>query len=516
MAALIDTSQRAGRAGHAFACVLAVLAVVAAGFWPTGAAMVAVWNGSNTYSHGFFIVPAFVWLVWQRRETLARLPLRPTWWALPAVVLVGLAWLLGEWMALALPSQAAMVALVPAAIAGLLGAAWVRALAFPLAFLFFAVPFGDSLVPLLMDWTADFTVAALRLSGVPVYRDGLHFDIPSGKWSVVDSCSGIRYVFACLALSSLYAWTIYRGNTRRLAFIGLALVVAIVANWLRAYAIVMLGHLSDNRIAAGADHLVYGGVFFAFVMTVVFALGAAWQEPAATPQRTAARNAAQARGDVPAASPWPTPAALATLAALLIWPVSTALSSDPGPATSIAAAVDIAPRGGWVRVERPVASWQPVLNQPAAVASASFARDDELVGLHIGLFGRSTAASKLTSAANRLLEADGVNPHWKLLQQGTAEALWGGQAVELNTGSLLGSEMRLHAWQGYWVDDEVTADPLRAAALQLAARLRGRPELSAWITVYTRDGAVPGGAARLLQDFLTDNAASIDAALAAR
>ena len=40
---------------------------------------------------------------------------------------------------------------------------------FPLGFLFFAVPFGDFLLPVLMQWTADFTVLALRATGIPVY-----------------------------------------------------------------------------------------------------------------------------------------------------------------------------------------------------------------------------------------------------------------------------------------------------------------------------------------------------------
>lgn len=187
MTAVIGWVNRMGLPERSFAGVMAVLVGVAAVFWSTGASMVAVWNGSGTYSHGFFVVPAFVWLVWGRRMRLAQLPIRPSWWALPVVALVGPVWLVGQWMALAMPSQFAMVAMVPAAIAGVFGLAWLRALLFPLAFLFFAVPFGESLVPVLMDWTADFTVAALKLTGVPVYRDGLYFDIPSGKWSVVDS-----------------------------------------------------------------------------------------------------------------------------------------------------------------------------------------------------------------------------------------------------------------------------------------------------------------------------------------
>jgi len=38
--------------------------------------------------------------------------------------------------------------------------------------------------------------------------------------------------------------------------------VPIIANWLRAYMIVMIGHLSGNKLAVGVDHLIYGWLFF--------------------------------------------------------------------------------------------------------------------------------------------------------------------------------------------------------------------------------------------------------------
>ncbi|MFO1220716.1 MAG: exosortase A [Burkholderiaceae bacterium] len=512
---MVTGVRQMGLPERAFAGVALVVAVLAAVFWSTSASMVAVWKGSGTYSHGFVIVPAFLWLVWRRRHLLARLPIRPAWWALPATAMLGLLWLTGQWMALAQPSQFALVAMVPAVVAGTLGAAWVRALSFPLVFLFFAVPFGESLVPVLMDWTADFTVAALQMSGVPVYRDGLHFDIPSGRWSVVDSCSGIRYLFATLAVSSLYSWTIYRRTTRRLLFIAVALLVAIVANWVRAYGIVMLGHLSDNRIATGADHLIYGGVFFGVVMALIFALGAVWHED--PPPQAVDREASFAGSSGTAAgragrSVRDGVVAVATWAMMLVWPALSLDTGRHGEPQAIAAP-PIRPTGGWVTLEQPLASWRPVLRNPAAVSSGSFAKGDRTVGIHVGLFGRSTPESKLTTAMNRLLEPDGLDPNWKLAQQGSVHTQWSGQALDARTGVLVGSEARLLAWQWYWVDGSVTADPLRASALQLLARLRGRNEVSAWITVYARELGDPGGASETLRQFLADASTAIDAAL---
>ena len=86
--------------------------------------------------------------------------------------------------------------------AALLGTEVARRIAFPLGFLFFAVPFGDFLTPWLVDRTADFTVVALRATGIPVFREGTEFVIPTGSWSVVQACSGIRYLMASVMVVS--------------------------------------------------------------------------------------------------------------------------------------------------------------------------------------------------------------------------------------------------------------------------------------------------------------------------
>ena len=135
-----------------------------------------------------------------------------------------------------------------------------------------------------MHYTAEFTVWALRLSGVPVYQEGLFFIVPNGSWSVVEACSGIRYLIASLVVGALYAYLNYTSLKRRLLFMLVALAMPIVANWVRAYIIVMLGYLSDNRIAAGVDHLIYGWVFFGVVIFLMFWVGSRWQEEPAPVQ----------------------------------------------------------------------------------------------------------------------------------------------------------------------------------------------------------------------------------------
>jgi hypothetical protein len=102
--------------------------------------------------------------------------------------------------------QYAVVIMIPLLVWAILGSEVVRALSFPLFFLLLAVPFGEFLLPALIEHTADFTVFALKLTGIPVYREGAYLTIPTGNWSVVEACSGLRYIIASLTAGLLYAY----------------------------------------------------------------------------------------------------------------------------------------------------------------------------------------------------------------------------------------------------------------------------------------------------------------------
>ena len=131
-------------------------------------------------------------------------------------------------------------------------------MAFPLAFLVFAVPFGRALVPALMQVTADITVTALKWTGVPVFRQGMLLSIPGGDFEVARACSGLNYLMTGVVLGTLYAYLTYTDWRKRVAFVAVTVAVLIVANGIRAYLTVAIAHWSDMRYGTGYDHIVFG------------------------------------------------------------------------------------------------------------------------------------------------------------------------------------------------------------------------------------------------------------------
>jgi exosortase A len=491
-------------AGIAFAAILVL-------HWRTVADMAAIWTRSETFTHGYLVLPISLWLVWRERAALAALAPRPWLPALLAVAGSGFLWLLADLASAGSPAQFAVVLMLQAAIVAILGRQVARAMLFPLAFLFFAVPAGEFLVPKLMDATADVTVLALQATGVPVYREGNHFAIPSGHWSVVAACSGIRYLIASMMAGSLFAWLMYRTAWKRVAFFAVSIAVPIVANWLRAYLIVMIGHLSGNKYAAGVDHLIYGWIFFGIVIAIMFWIGSWWREddvpaeragPAAPP--TAAASPARP------ATPRFAAAALATIFAAGLWlPLghwidAAASTAPPGP-------LAVAPANGWRAAEDRARDWKPDFQGMRTEYQGRFAKDGREVGLYLAYYSHQVQDHELVNSQNALVSAK--DPGWIEVARGSAALEWGGERVDARRADLRGAAGRLRVAHFYWIGGRLTSSDPLAKLLLAFQRLAFRDDDSAAIVLYTPGDDSGRAAEETLERFAREMGGAVDRAL---
>ncbi len=275
---IIPSLERAWR--HALIRLVLVGVVVGLGFPDTWTDMARVWLASETFGHGAAVLPISVWLLWKSRAVwMSRCP-EASWLGLPIVMLGAMAWLAAELAGVSVVAQYAALSILVGLIITCVGPALARQIRFPLVFLFFMVPAGEWLNGPLMEGTASATIAAVSAFGIPVFRDGMFFSLPTGQWSVVEACSGLRYVLVSAMLGVLFAYLNFRSLSRQIVFIAAALTLAVVANWMRAALIVAIGHLSDMRWGTGEDHVWYGWAFFGVVMFGLFWMGARWREEA--------------------------------------------------------------------------------------------------------------------------------------------------------------------------------------------------------------------------------------------
>ncbi|MGX9772628.1 exosortase A [Janthinobacterium aestuarii] len=492
-AAVLPQHRRQAALAALLLSLAAVVLLYHATFW----SMAELWARSQTFAHGFLIVPISCWLAWRQRTRLAALAPRPSRQGLLLLGALGLAWLLADAANVPVVEQYAATAMLPACVLAILGWPAVRLLAFPLAYLFLAVPFGEVFIEPLIDFTAAFTVTALQWSGVPVFRDGSNFSLPTGNWSVVEACSGLRYLIAALALGALFAHVNCHSTRRRVAVMAAALLVPILANGVRAYLIVMLGHLSDMRLAVGVDHLIYGWLFFGLVALLLFWLAARWRE---LPPPRGVPSARSVRLSTGAASPRAVVrAGVACLLLAALWPALALASQRDDGATLPAMVLTLPDPPAWHRLHDAVPDWQvPYAGTPARFA-ATYARQDgdAPVGLQLHWYARQARDAELLTH-----QALPYGARWMPLAQRMRHVKLASGALAVRESVLAHGGERLLVWRVYRQGGIVTARPMLVKLLLAQAKLLGRRQDGADIIVFAAyDELAPPPRARL-QAFL--------------
>lgn len=489
--ASLSGSQAKGVARHVHrraalwcAVLLGVLVVATHG---TLAVLISTWWSTTTYNHGFLILPISVYLIWLRRHEVASfIPEQEAFGLVPLAAGAAL-WFVSMVAEVATFQEIAVVGMVLAVVLFCFGWAITSRLAFPLLFLFFMVPIGDFLIPQLQEITGDFAVRLLRFAGVPVYQEGNLIQIPGGMFLVAEACAGLRFLIANVVIATLFSYFAYAKWWKRCLFMAIALVVPVLANGMRAFGIIYLAYLTDNRVAAGADHIIYGWGFFSLVMLILLAIGSAFAD------RMAMRSLRDLslRWAGPGSSrlrPWRHTLAAVATAIVLAGPAYASVvmrAPDIGPnARSSLPSVNLA----WTRESSPIPEWQPVFPRADWMLHDVYRQGADAVDVFVAYYDYQRQGAEVVYFANSMAD----EKTWWRSDAGTVAVHQGSSLVTARLDDVASlAHHRIVIWW-YWVNGEITDSAIRAKLLQLAARLFGGNQAAAAVGVsvrYERDSA---------------------------
>jgi exosortase len=156
------------------------------------------------------------------------------------------------------------------------GSKFLRAMAFPLAFLLFAIPIPvvvyNSIVFPLQFIASRFAVRSLEIINLfPVMREGNVLVLPQMRLEVVEACSGIRSLMSLLALAAGYGYLVERSIPVRCFMIIAMVPLAIISNGTRVMITAIMANYLGPKAAEGFMHEFSGWVIFV-VATVLFLL----------------------------------------------------------------------------------------------------------------------------------------------------------------------------------------------------------------------------------------------------
>src|SRR5205823_11725499 len=276
-----------------FALSVLLLAALWFGLWRQ---LSGEWSVNEQYNFGWF-VPFFAvylfWLRWQDRPAEAA----PSERRNTVVALLGIPALLlllpvrlfeianPEWRPLAWIHAAAVVTLTLLLIWCAGGPAWLRHFAFPVAFIFVAVPWVTAVeVPViqgLMRAVARVAAETAMLLGIPAQVEGNLIRVSNGLVGVNEACSGIRSLQTSLMIGLLFGELKRLSVLRRVALVGGAVAVALVANFLRAVFLVAVAATKNiSEISRWHDLAGYTIVGLVFVGTMGLAYLLGGKKPA--------------------------------------------------------------------------------------------------------------------------------------------------------------------------------------------------------------------------------------------
>ncbi len=228
-----------------------------------------------------YIVPIFsAYVVWNDRKTLREAVGEPSWLGFLAILpclLVGFLGARGAQVRMEIVAFAGLLLSVPWALFGTRVAA---RLVFPAGFLLFCVPlttFFDVFTVHLRLFATSVAYEILHGFGLDVVRRGSMLAAAGGSFSldVAAPCSGLRSIFALMALTAAYAYFTQKTWLKRAILFATAVPLAVLGNVVRILTICLVATAASREFALGFYHDYSGYLVFFVAIAAMVGIGEA-------------------------------------------------------------------------------------------------------------------------------------------------------------------------------------------------------------------------------------------------
>jgi exosortase len=245
-------------------------------YGPTLTHLLGQWWHDPNFSHGFF-VPAFSgFVVWQGRQRLAQVSLKPSWSGLGILALALAVLVIGQMGAELFLTRFSLLLLLSGLIVLFLGWKYLHALVFPMAFLVLMIPiptivFNQITFPLQL-LASRISAGVLPWFGVPVLQEGNVIVLPAMALEVAEACSGIRSLMSLATLAIMYGYLMDRHVSVRVLLAVASVPIAVLANGSRIVGTGLLVQYWDPDKAEGFFHAFSGWLIFVISLGLLYVL----------------------------------------------------------------------------------------------------------------------------------------------------------------------------------------------------------------------------------------------------
>lgn len=245
--------------------------------------LIADWIRDDNYSHGFFIIPISIYLLYRKRHEL-EFPATPARRGMFLFIVGCLGLILGVAAGEFFTTRLSWVIIVTGLALYYFGTTNFRKVWFAFFFLLFMIPipsviYNAATLPMQLLATK-ITVTILQVIGVPAVRHGNVIQLPDYALEVLEACSGLRSLVTLMALGALYAYLSLQGTVRPVILFIATIPVAIVTNIFRIFVTAIAAYAISTSFAEDFLHEISGLLVFVTALLLILILGGIlrWQK----------------------------------------------------------------------------------------------------------------------------------------------------------------------------------------------------------------------------------------------
>lgn len=245
-------------------------------YFPVWKRLIFTWYSAEEYSHGFFIIPLCSYIIWRKKDLLAEIQIKSSWYWLFLIIFSLLLYIFGHFAKIMTLASFSMVLLMAGVTIYFFGFQIFKELFFPLFLLLFMIPiplqiYASLTIPLQL-FVSKVSVGILYLYGLPIYREGNIIQLPTQSFQVVDACSGLRSIISLLILSAVFGYFTLRSNFLRTVLFFFGMPIAISVNIIRLLLTLLVFYYFNFDLSTGTIHTVFGIIIFMLALVFIFSV----------------------------------------------------------------------------------------------------------------------------------------------------------------------------------------------------------------------------------------------------
>ena len=206
-------------------------------YWPGIMDMWNIWQRSDEYSAGLLVPFLAVYILWSRRQRLARVEIKPSLWGIPAFIGAQAVRFFGLFFMFSSAERLSVVLSIASMVLLLFGWELFRKVSTIMLFLILMLPWPNrvqaAIALPLQDWSTSSAVFCLETLGYEIVREGNVIHIGQASVAVAEACNGLRMITAFFVISGLVVLLVNRSWWEKLVVFASSLPIALLCNTLR-------------------------------------------------------------------------------------------------------------------------------------------------------------------------------------------------------------------------------------------------------------------------------------------